>query len=44
MITPVPYFYVNFNQSKISRAGTKNAKVFPEPVRAAPTKSLPLRI
>lgn len=44
IIIPVPSFWENLVLSKISKAGTKNAKVLPEPVLAAPTKSLPLRI
>lgn len=39
---PTPFFYSNLSQSKISKAGIRNANVLPEPVLAAATISLPL--
>ncbi len=44
IMIPVPSFWVNLILSRTSRAGTKNAKVLPDPVLAAPTRSLLLRI
>lgn len=43
IMTPVPFFYVKCALSKSSRAGIRKAKVFPEPVFAAPKTSLPFK-
>ena len=40
-ITPVPFRGMNLAAYKSSMAGIKNAKVFPDPVRAAPKTSRP---
>ena len=42
--TPVPFLGKNRNLYTNSTAGTRNARVFPEPVLAFPTKSRPTNI
>jgi hypothetical protein len=42
--TPVPFFYVNIALWSISIAGIMKAIVFPEPVLAAPSTSLPFKM
>jgi hypothetical protein len=44
IIIPVPFSYLKLALSNNSMVGIKNARVFPEPVFAAPSISLPLRI
>lgn len=39
----LPFLGLNFIVCRSSMAGIKNAKVFPEPVRAAPSTSFPAR-
>lgn len=39
----LPFLGINFSLKMSSTAGTRNAKVFPEPVRAEPTISRPSR-
>lgn len=36
-----PFLGLNFRRCRSSTAGIRNAKVFPEPVRAAPNTSFP---
>ena len=43
MMIPVPFLGMNFSLYTNSTAGTRNASVFPEPVFADPTRSLPSR-
>ena len=40
MMTPVPFLGMNFSLYTSSTAGTRKERVFPEPVLAAPTRSL----
>ena len=39
----LPFLGLNFILCRSSMAGIKNAKVFPDPVRAAPSTSFPAR-
>lgn len=41
IITPVPFLEVKLALYKSSTAGIKKARVFPDPVLAAPKTSLP---
>jgi hypothetical protein len=43
IITPVPFFCVNYALYSISTAGIMKAKVLPDPVLAAPKTSRPFK-
>ena len=43
MMIPVPFMGLNLSRWRSSMEGMRKARVLPEPVRAAPRTSLPVR-